>query len=143
MRRYSEDDGFGFLGQIAAIALGVFIGVLGALMAWESITAWRMEQAARVAAQKMQQSIQQMRQDDQRRQLELERLKNASRDEAAAKQASLFAAEQRQRELVARKEAAWQQFYKPSAACLHDSANILCANAYMAAKKRFDAQYKE
>ena len=55
-------DGFGFLGQIAAIALGVFIGVLGVLMAWESITAWRMEQAAHVAAQKMQQSIQQMHQ---------------------------------------------------------------------------------
>lgn len=142
MRRYSEDDGFGFLGQIAAIALGVFIGVLGALMAWESITAWRMEQAARVAAQKMQQSIQQMRQDDQRRQLELERLKNASRDEAAAKQASLFAAEQRQRELVARKEAAWQLLQTirsvlarfrqyPLRQCLHGR------------QKRFDAQYRE
>lgn len=84
-----------------------------------------------------------MRQDDHRRQLELARLQNAGREEAAARQAAIAAADRRQREAAARKEVAWQQFYKPSAACLHDSANILCANAHMAAKKRFDADYRE
>jgi len=37
--------------------------------------------------------------------------------------------------------AAWAKFYRPSASC-RDSVSVECANAYIRAKRAFEAQYK-
>lgn len=42
-----------------------------------------------------------------------------------------------------RKNAAWERFYQPPDACKADSSMMPCVNAYMAAKKRFELQYRD
>lgn len=119
----------------------MFIGGLGAMLAWESITAWRLEQATKAAAYEMQKNLKSMKVEEQNRSITLERMRQISMDAEVAKQAAQAAAEKERKDKAARKESAWQRFYQPSAACRHDSADILCANAHMAAKKKFEAQY--
>lgn len=143
MGRYNDDAGWGLLGQIFAIAIGVFIGALAALYTWERIMEWRLERAANTAALQMRDSVKQI--DLTNRRLALERQWELQKQEIAEMERKAAAVEvDRQRRAAAeRKEAAWQRFFRPSAACVHDSANIVCANAYMAAKKAFDAQYTD
>ena len=43
----------------------------------------------------------------------------------------------------ARKDAAFQGFYKLSSACQADPATVPCANEYMQAKKRFEDTYTD
>lgn len=150
MGRNRDDDDWGFLAQVAAIALGVFIGGLGAMLAWEAITAWRLEQASKEAVKVMKQSMEKIQQGADKLQIEqrqravlLEQVRQNSLNEEAAKKAAIAAAEQERREKAARKEAAWQKFYQPSDACRHDSADISCANRFMASRKAFEQQYRD
>ncbi len=48
-----------------------------------------------------------------------------------------------QRARAQRKEAAWAAFYQPSQACTLDPTTASCANEFISARKRFEAQYKD
>lgn len=135
---YRRQETGGFVWDVIKIALGVFIGGLLAAFAYEGIVAWRLEQAAKQVSQalKNQQAVQ-----DQSR-LEQERLHQnrqlaaeQQRQKAAAIHAERVAAEKR-------KEAAWLNFYQPSITCRADPSRGDCADAYIRAKKAFEATYK-
>ena len=143
MKRKSEDDGWAFVGQISATGLGVYIGVLAAILTWEWINAHRLEQAAKVAQLEMEKSLRKLHQDEkQRAELTLRQQQNEAA-KTAAQQSVLRAVEKERREKEERRELAWQRFYQPSAACLHDSASTICANQFIAAQKAFKAQYQD
>ena len=82
MGRYNDDAGWGLLGQIFAIAIGVFIGALAALYTWERIMEWRLEHAANTAALQMRDSLKQI--DLTNRRLALERQWELQKQEIAA-----------------------------------------------------------
>lgn len=130
-----------YFSGVLKIALGVFIGALAALLAYEGITALRVEVAMRKAAAEVQRSADVAR-ERARSQLDAKRAREA--DEASRRDAS-----ERAKALAARLAAereqrradAWARFYQPSEPCRLDSATLACANEHMAARKRFDAQY--
>lgn len=130
-----------YFSDLFKIALGVFIGALAALFAYETINVWRLEYAASKLVQQAQQQEkasraqaalqqQQQREEQQRRRQEQQALRRA--DELV---------QRLQRERIARKEAAWHAFYQPSASCRVDGVTTVCANEHISAKRRFDAQY--
>jgi len=139
-RGFQSDEGT-FLADLCKIAVGVFIGGLAAMFAYEGITAWRLEQAAKRATAELQRQAQQ---------LQIQQHQQAQQREDAVRQESARAAAERAanedvarliRERRERKEAAWQRFFQPSSACRIDSATLPCANEHMAARKRFEAGY--
>lgn len=70
----------------------------------------------------------------------------AERQRQAQKSSEQFAQFQRQdaehRQRDKKKEDAWRRFYKPSADCSSD-AFVECGNAYIRARRAFEAQYKD
>lgn len=143
MGRYKESSDGGFLGLVLAIALGVFIGGLGAMFTWEHIQQWRLEQAARAALQEMKQSTRKLQREEQTRIASQQEADRQQREREATQTATQEAMSRERHDRDVRKQMAWQQFYQPTAACWHDSADIACANAFMAAKKRFEVQYQD
>lgn len=138
-KRRQTTDEWGFVGDIAKIALGVFIGIMSANAAEEAIAKWRLEQASKQMLQELnamkeserraeQHRLQQQKdQQDQQRRLQLERdLQRQQRDLA-----------------VKRKEQAWANFYQPSYTCRLDALRADCADAHIKAKRAFEAQYKD
>lgn len=140
-RRFESEDSF-FAG-VLKIAVGVFIGALAALFAYETVSALRVEYAARQVVKDAQSALDI---DRQRMRLESER-KSAQAQRELARAEALEHAQSTVRRLQAernqRKADAWARFYRPSESCLVDSATMVCANEHMAAKRRFDAQYKD
>ena len=134
-RRQQTESDWGFFGAVAKIALGVFIGSMAAIFAYEGVLAWRAEQAARQLAQELkamndqQRQAQQQMLQEQRRQIRQELEKDWQRQqvELAAK----------------RKEAAWQSYYKPSPICRLDIVRPDCANEHMRARRAFEAEYRD
>lgn len=138
-RRQQTENDWGFFGDVAKIALGVFIGSMAAIFAYEGVLAWRAEQAARQLAQELkamndqqrqaQQQMLQQQKEEQRRQIRQELEKDWQRQqvELAAK----------------RKEAAWQSYYKPSPICRLDNVRADCANEHMRARRAFEAEYRD
>ncbi|MDR3451935.1 MAG: hypothetical protein P4L96_03905 [Rhodoferax sp.] len=128
--------------DIIKIAIGVFIGALVALFAHQYIEAlyarWELQQLSQQAQHAMLQS--------ERRQaaLQQQQAEQRARDRAALAQEQRADAQAREHELQLEddKEQAWARFFQPSAQCRQDSGTMACANAYMAAKKRFDSQYR-
>lgn len=130
-----------YFSGVLKIALGVFIGALAALLAYEGITALRVEVAMRNAAAEVQRSADAARartraQLDAKRSRDAEEASRAEALERAKSLAARLAAEREQR-----RADAWERFYQPSEPCRLDSATLACANEHMAARKRFDAQY--
>lgn len=140
-RRNYENDGGVYLADLVKIAVGVFIGGLAAAFAYEGITALRLEYAAQKAVQEIRhqsdranaQAVQQQRQQMQLQQQQRIDEENARKFEAEQQRASIDRRE--------RREAAWRAFYIPSQACQEDRTMVACANAHIAAKKRFNDQY--
>lgn len=129
--------------SVLKIALGVFIGALAAMFAWEGVQAARLEYAAAKLKEEVRRSVQQQRQRD----AEAAR----ARADQAARETERVASQQRvdaarrddlERRKVAREEA-WSQFFKRSAKCSADSGSVDCANEYMRARKRFDEVYRD
>lgn len=153
MGRYMQDSSERpFFLDVLKIALGVFVGSLLAVLAYEQILALRVDSAAREAMQHLQKQSADLAAQAQRTRLaqEREREERARRDRDereerarmdrerdAAQRASAEAARAREE----RRRLAWERFYQPSAACREDPATLPCANAHMAARKRFDAEY--
>lgn len=135
-----EDTYFSELGKIAA---GVFIGALAAMFAYEGISALRVEYALRQADEQIHRS---MNADRQRMRLEEQaRAARQQRDieDAQALESARNTARRLQLERERRRSDAWEKFYQPSTSCLDDPSTVVCANEHMAARKRFDAQYKD
>ena len=140
--RYSDNAGTFFTGMLQ-IALGVFIGALAALFAYEGISAYRMKLAAQDAAKEMKAAAdrQNAAAAQARSRLEQQRQDAHDREQRQRQAQEAMLAEHRERQ--ARKEAAFKRFYTPSSACQTDPATVPCANEYMQAKKRFEASYTE
>lgn len=138
--RYSDNEGTFFTGMLQ-IALGVFIGALAALFAYEAISAYRMKLAAQDAAKEMKAAVdrQNAAAAQARNRLEQQRQQAQEQEERQRQAQQAMIAEHRERQ--ARKDAAFQRFYKPSSACQADPATVPCANEYMQAKKRFEDNY--
>ena len=138
--RYSDSEGTFFTGMLQ-IALGVFIGALAALFAYEAISAYRMKLAAQDAAKEMKAAVdrQNAAAAQARNRLEQQRQQAQEQEERQRQAQQAMIAEHRERQ--ARKDAAFQRFYKPSSACQADPATVPCANEYMQAKKRFEDTY--
>lgn len=128
---------------ILKIAVGVFIGSLAAIFAWEGIHVVAARYAVMEANEAMKQSIRDQRKRDavlsrQRADEEAaQRVRDAETERAAA-----AAGMERERARVA-KDAAWKKFYRPSAACQADGSTMECANAFMRAKTQFEGTYRE
>ena len=140
--RYSDNEGTFFTGMLQ-IALGVFIGALAALFAYEGISAYRMKLAAQDAAKEMKAAVdrQNAAAAQARNRLEQQRQQAQEQEERQRQAQQAMIAEHRERQ--ARKDAAFQRFYKPSSACQADPATVPCANEYMQAKKRFQDTYTD
>ena len=138
-RKRETDSEWGFLGDVAKIALGVFIGIMAANGAEEAIAKWRLEQASKQMMQELnamkekerlaeQQRLQrQKEQQDQQRRQQLERDWQRQQQELAAK----------------RKEQAWASYYQPSYTCRLDPSRGDCADKHIRARKAFEAQYRD
>lgn len=129
--------------SILKIAIGVFIGGLSAMFAWEGIHLLAAEYAAIRASEAMKQSIQDARKRDaeaSRQRVDDEMARRAR--EAQAERDAAAAGVERERARVA-KESAWKRFYQPSAACRADGSTMECANAFMRAKKDFERSYSQ
>lgn len=140
MARYmNESNENSFFVDVVKIALGVFIGGLLAALAYEQILAWRMNEALKEVQAQTQRATAQMK-----RSLELAE-QQRQRDREAQDEQRRQALEQARQERLRqeRKNAAWERFYQPPEACKVDSATMPCVNAYMAAKKRFELQYRD
>lgn len=137
---YNDHEGAFFTGMLQ-IALGVFIGALAALFAYEGISAYRMKLAAQDAAKEMKAAVdrQNAAAAQARNRLEQQRQQAQEQEERQRQAQQAMIAEHRERQ--ARKDAAFQRFYKPSSACQADPATVPCANEYMQAKKRFEDTY--
>ena len=151
MSRYAAEQSDGsFVADIFKIALGVFIGSLLAAFVFTKYMAWEMERAlgpissalnrdakrmSQDAARLFQQADQQHRQREAAEQIE--------RDFQAQQALQKRLQQQAEADRDARRQAAWERYYQPSAACVADSSTMTCANAFMAAKKRFLEQYRD
>ena len=136
-RRGFQNEENTFLLGVVKTSLGVFIGGLAAMFAYEGINALRFEYAARQLVQQAQQQEKAARAEAVRQQQQQQQIQQQRQEELrAAKLLQLL-----ERERQARKEAAWAAFYQPSASCRDDPVTAVCANDHIAAKRRFDAQY--
>lgn len=128
------------------IALGVFIGNLAALfVAWRFMI-WSAEIAVAEAAAELKQSKAAIANQHRKAAEERARLDLDKRAEALAEQRAAEVSKQRAQQEAARREAAWQKFYRKPAACDDQRGGawtVDCANEFMRAKKKFDDLYDE
>ena len=140
MGRYASESPEGsFFVDVLKIAIGVFIGALLSVLAYEQILAWRMNQALKEVQAQTQRAADQLQRSQQR--AEQQRQRDREIQEEQRQQALEQARQARIRQ--ERKNAAWERFYQPPDACKADSSTMPCVNAYMAAKKRFELQYRD
>ena len=66
-RRQQTESDWGFLGDVAKIALGVFIGRMAAIFVYKGVLAWRAEQTARQLVQELKAMNDQQKQAQQHR----------------------------------------------------------------------------
>ena len=137
MARYmAEEKESTFFLDVFKIALGVFIGGFLAALAYTQFVAWNIERSfAQVSLESK------TRLENERRQIELNRLQQVNR-------AQLQEAETREKAAAARAHeeqmrAMWRQMYKRTAACEADPTTMVCVNAHAAAHKRFTETYGE
>lgn len=151
MSRYrTEQSDSDFFTDVFKIALGVFIGGLLAAFVYTSYMAWEMKRSLgqfntalsketlRMRAetnQAIQQSDRAVQQAAAAAQMEKDRIAEQGRQRQLA--------QQQEAERDARRQAAWERYFQPSPACRADSVSLDCANAFMAAKKRFLEQYRD
>lgn len=91
-------------------------------------------QAREQALQRAQLLHQQTKQQEARRQLQ--------HMQPQVQQQQMHSARQQALDAQSRKEVAWQKFYQPAPHCLQD-ATVECANAFIRAKRQFEATYQE
>lgn len=140
-RRVFQNEESTFLLDIVKTSLGVFIGGLAAMFAYEGISAMRLEYAAKRLVQQAQQQEKTARAELVRQQQQQQKIQQEREEEQQATRRADQLAQRLERERRLRKEAAWRVFYQPSAPCRDDPVTAVCANEHIAAKRRFEAQY--
>lgn len=140
-RRVFQNEESTFLLDIVKTSLGVFIGGLAAMFAYEGISAMRLEYAAKQLMQQAQQQEKAARAELVRQQQQQQQTQQEREEERQALRRANQLAQRLERERQLRKEAAWRVFYQPSAPCRDDPVTAACANEHIAAKRRFEAQY--
>ncbi|PIG08634.1 hypothetical protein [Comamonas sp. 26] len=151
MARYmAEQSDSTFLADVLKIALGVFIGSLLAAFVYTKYMAWEMNRALGQVNTALTKETQRMWSETNQ---SIQRTERATQQRTAAEQIEKDRiseqvrqrqiAQQREAELDARRQVAWERYYQPSAGCKADSSTMACANAFMAAKKRFLEQYQD
>lgn len=138
-RKRAEDSDWGFFGDVAKIALGVFIGCMAAVFTYESVLAWRAEQAAKQVMQELKAMEDKQRLADQQR---MQRQKE-QQDQQRKQQLERDWQRQQQDLAVKRKEQAWASFYQPTYTCRIDPSRGDCADQHIRARKAFEAQYRD
>lgn len=134
-RRQETKGEWGFVGDIAKIALGVFIGIMAANAVEEAISRWRIEQASK----QMMQELNAMKEKEQQR---LEQQK--AQQDVLRRQGLERDWQRQQQELAAkRKEQAWANFYQPSYTCRVDPSRGDCADVHIRTRRVFEAQYRD
>ena len=127
----SSDSSFSYFSLFIAIACGVFFGGLGAGLAYTEITAYRLERAASQALSDFnthQQAAQQRSQEQAR----------ATAQAQAQAEISRRAFQQRITDQARAKQTAWEEYFRPSAACRSDPSRGDCADEHIRAKNRFE-----
>ena len=140
-RRVFQNEESTFLLDIVKTSLGVFIGGLAAMFAYEGISAMRLEYAAKRLVQQAQQQEKTARAELVHQQQQQQKIQQEREEEQQATRRADQLAQRLERERRLRKEAAWRVFYQPSAPCRDDPVTAVCANEHIAAKRRFEAQY--
>lgn len=138
-RRTQQESDWGFVGEVAKIALGVFIGIMAANMAEEAIAKWRLEQASKQMMQELNAMKEREKLAEQQR---LQRQKEHQEQQRRQQQEREW---QRQQQEMAskRKEQAWASYYQPSYTCRLDPSRGDCADKHIRARKAFEAQYRD
>ena len=140
-RRGFQNEENTFLLGVVKTSLGVFIGGLAAMFAYEGISAMRLEYAAKRLVQQAQQQEKTARAELVRQQQQQQKIQQEREEEQQATRRADQLAQRLERERRLRKDAAWRVFYQPSAPCRDDPVTAACANEHIAAKRRFEAQY--
>ena len=151
MARYAaEQSESTFFVDVLKIALGVFIGSLMAAFVYTKYMAWEMEQTLGPVNAKLNREAKRMSEETSRlfQQAERERQQREATAQIERDAQIEFARQKRQQQQAeadrdAKRQAAWERYYQPSASCVADSSTMTCANAFMAAKKRFLEQYRD
>jgi len=127
---------------ILKIAVGVFIGALAAAFTWEGVQTVRVEIALKQASDKMKQTATEINARNRANQIaeQTEHDRNAKEQQQRQQQAE--EARQLQSLRDDDKKAAFNRFFQPTPECQRDSAQAVCANAYIKAQTTFEKQYK-
>lgn len=134
------------------IAVGIFVGGLALFFTYEGIQRYRINAALQQLNAEMKQAAEQSRvqiqaaqlaaQQKQAAQIERQRAQaEAQRTYAADMQRSIEAGKIQRLNDAEAKAVAWKNYYKPTAACVADPVQTVCANAHIIAKRTFEAQY--
>ena len=131
-----------FLPDVARIALGVFIGGLAALFAHDAIVGQRPPPPAPPAPEPapplpVQTAPPQTEAPQPAAPVQDAGQKKADDDLKTAQALAARLESERQQ----RRADAWARYFQPSPVCRADPATGACADAHLAARKRFDAQY--
>ena len=151
MARYAAEQSEGaFFVDVLKIALGVFIGSLMAAFVYTKYMAWEMERALGPVnatlnreAKRMSEETSRMFQQSERERQQREAAAQIERDARIELAQQKRQQQQAEADRDAKRQAAWERYYQPSASCVADSSTMACANAFMAAKKRFLEQYRD
>lgn len=123
---------------LISLALGAIV-----FFGWRAFVMHQVTQMFNDIASNSQAISQRILQQEKDRQAQLARERELKAQQTAQ---ALAAQRQAQEELAARaarKEAAWNQFFKPSKKCLDDPITVDCANAHIRARKQFEATYQD
>ena len=138
-RRKEAASEWGFVGDIAKIVVGVFIGIMAANGLEEAIAKWRLDQASKQMMQELtamkekEKLAEQQRLPRQKDQQDMQRRKQLERDW-----------QRQQQDLAAkRKEQPWANYYQPSYTCRVDPLRGECADKHIRARTQFEAQYRD
>lgn len=132
------------------IAIGVAAGILIAGLMTYGIRIYFVNQAITQVNQSIQQittqsqrSMQELQEREASRQQQARELVDRQIREKAAQQQLAEDQRQQQMDELARKNAAWEKFYKKPALCdkAEGQAFVECANGYIRAKSEFEKQY--
>lgn len=139
-RRYRRhrSDGDWLKWSLISLAVGavLFIG-------WRAFVMYQVNHMLQSIVTNSQTASQRILQQEKDRQAALAR----QREEKAQRDAQAFAAQQliqrEANERATRKEAAWNQYFKPSQKCRDDPVTVECANAHIRAKNKFEESYRD
>lgn len=126
------------------IAVGVFLGTVGANVATWGAAAWAAKLTAQEAAEQLGRAAQQRRQATDAEQAARVQADTARRQQAANQQRAVEQQKQQAEAEKERRELAWTRFYRKPPACDESKGGawtVDCANDYIRAKARFADLY--